>query len=175
MILPRAFTYLNPALAPTVLVALKPIMSWRELNYKLNLAATSRPSYKARSLVTCVVMRECATNDRVVCNWVDLLQVSSVQFMCCEHILTASSKQNKLLQYWQRKVASLPRTEYCCRAFPALYTIRPHGSGDIVYILYSIYFTRCGHLWKKIFRPLSVAYLTSVSCPNVSLHAALFL
>ena len=160
MILPRAFTYLNPALAPTVLVALKPIMSWRELNYKLNLAATSRPSYKARSLVTCVVMRECATNERVVCNWVDLLQVSSVQYMCCEHILTARQQlaaNRTSCCSTEGRIAAANRILLSCIPCTLHYTASWVGRYR-VYTVFHIHYAVRSSMKKNIQAPISCLF-----------------
>jgi len=80
------------------------------------------------------VMRECATNERVVCNWVDLLQVSSVQFMCCEHILTA------------RQQLAANRTSCCSTDSERSHRCREPNT----VVVHSLHFTLYGLMGREI-------------------------
>ena len=55
------------------------------ISRRTNWLNTKRPSFAAASLLVMTLTR--VTNERVV-KWVDLLQVSSVQFICWEQALT---------------------------------------------------------------------------------------
>ena len=79
-------------------------------------------------------MRECATNERVVCNWVDLLQVSSVQYMCCEHILTA------------RQQLAANRTSCCSTDSERSHRCREPNT----VVVHSLHFTLYGLMGREI-------------------------
>ena len=67
----------------------------RKSSQRTNWPSTNRPSFSTASRVATLTR---VTSERIVYNWVDLLQVGSAQFLCCEQVL--------ILNYWVRSSVS---------------------------------------------------------------------